>query len=379
MSSTPYSLAALATTAVPGLEIARVASAKGDPERAVAILQATDGRTLLAVVPTTSRALDSMRRAIRAFDAFTEGVRDRLPFEVPRYFGQTPTGKTVCVVVSRLGGTPLALDDLAADGDLPSSIGRAIAALHAIPTSAATAVGATERSAAEVRASALDTIDRAAATGMVPPSLLERWERAAEDDELWQFRTVVVHGDLRADALRRDGDTITGIAEWHDFGIGDPARDLGWLLGSPAFSSVDDAFLAYAAELGTSDRQLRQRAMLHAELDIAGWLLHGIEHRDQVIIDDAARMLHLLDARVDADTSVDLAAERLETMDLSGVHELLDRTEHRAGVQRVHDADDWDDATTDPDDDATGPVDPALAQALRDEDDIDPDPGERRD
>ena len=36
-----------------------------------------------------------------------------------------------------------------------------------------------------------------------------------------------------------------------------------------------------------ADHQLRKRARLYAELEIARWLLHGVDSRDEAIIADA--------------------------------------------------------------------------------------------
>lgn len=51
-------------------------------------------------------------------------------------------------------------------------------------------------------------------------------------------RTTVVHGDLGPDHIRVNGDTVTGIIDWTDTCIGDPALDLAWALygASAAFA-----------------------------------------------------------------------------------------------------------------------------------------------
>lgn len=161
----------------------------------------------------------------------------------------------------------------------------------------------------------------------MPATLLQRWESALGEDRLWQFKPTLVHGDLQAPAFRIEGSAVVGVDGWHALSIGDPARDLAFLLGSSEFGSVDLAFDAHAAARGIGDRHVRQRAMLHAELDIARWLLHGVDRGDAAIVEDAKGMLAGLVARVDHDAGAAIAPARLETMDLTGVQEYLGEAE----------------------------------------------------
>jgi aminoglycoside phosphotransferase (APT) family kinase protein len=50
-------------------------------------------------------------------------------------------------------------------------------------------------------------------------------------------QTCVVHGDLGPHHIRVTGDDVTGIIDWGDCGIGDPAIDLAWTAygAAPAF------------------------------------------------------------------------------------------------------------------------------------------------
>ncbi|GEK78892.1 phosphotransferase [Agrococcus baldri] len=353
MSSNPFTLAALATTAVPGLDVVGATEDGSDEHRSVVAARLADGETVQVLLPRSVAALRSAEEHATALGALTLATRSRLPFEVPTLLGSTEAGRSRLFVLSRLGGTTMRLADISpARPGLATGVGEAIAAIHELPTSVAADAGLPTESAATLRSRLLDTFDRAAATGSVPTALLHRWEAALGDDRLWQFKPTLVHGDLQAPAFRVEGTRVVGLDGWHALSIGDPARDLAFLLGSSEFGSVDEAFDAHAAARGIGDRQVRQRAMLHAELDIARWLLHGVERDDAAIVEDAKGMLAGLVARVDSDGGAAIAPQRLETMDLTGVQAYLGEPSGAAPEEQETDVIENPLATVDPQDDA---------------------------
>ena len=65
---------------------------------------------------------------------------------------------------------------------------------------------------------------------------------------------------------------------WAALALGDPARDLHWLLSARAAHAAERALDAYfGARAGDADAHLPQRALLYGELELATWLLHGVE------------------------------------------------------------------------------------------------------
>lgn len=324
MASNPFTLAALATTAVEGLQLRGATDDGSSAEVEQVAAQTDEGVTVRISVPRVPHVLERARAEAKALSAASAGVRERLPFAIPELLGRAPLGKTEIFVWTRIPGTPCSLEDIGAQG-VAESIAESVAAIHDLPTSIVADAGLPHLSAPRVRQDVLTVFDRAVATRNVPTALLERWERAADSAGLWQFTPTVTHGDLQALALRRDGAAVCGIEGWHSLSVGDPARDLAWLLGSADFEAVDSAFARYS-ERHPGDRFVRARAMLHAELDIARWLLFGVERNHQETIDDAVGMLNALVERVDDDDddAVRIEPTRVDTMDLSEVQELLE-------------------------------------------------------
>ena len=230
---------------------------------------------------------------------------------------------TRAIVSEFVDGYPLSLASITPG--IAASIGHAVAAVHALPTSVVADVGLPQLRAIDVMREAVTTLDRAAATGLVPAALLRRWELAAEDSALWQFTPTVINGALSASSFLVVGDSVTGVLGWARLQVGDPARDLFWMLGSSDPNVPETAFDAYHQTRGIHDRQVGRRAVFAAELELARWLLHGTERRSTEIVDDAVGMLHALLDRVSGDLTNPLAGEPTVAVGLDEVDELLGR------------------------------------------------------
>ncbi len=290
-----------------------------------ALVTGADGAHWIIRIPTSERAEAEQSADLVALRALSTGIRARLPFAVSTFAGQVPVGGTRAVVYAFVYGSRLGLGDIRPGEGLATSIGRAIAAIHALPTSFVADAGLPVLSATELRRACLVIMDRASATGLVPAELLGRWESATEDSALWQFAPTVVNGALSADSFLRDGDEVAGVLGWQGLSIGDPARDLYWLLGSPSDGVADSAIDAYQLARGSHDRQLGRRARLYAELELAKWLLHGTQERSTEIVDDAVGLLQGLADSVHNDLGNTLSHNTMPVLDVDQVEAMLNQ------------------------------------------------------
>ncbi|WP_025157155.1 phosphotransferase [Leifsonia aquatica] len=328
MARSHLTLAALAASAVPDLAIsaARSYSRGGAEEFDAALLDERDGRVCIVRVPLSQSAESEQSADLVALRALTAGIRSRLPFDVPQFLGQAPVGSTRAIVYDFLPGEHISVDEVPPGDGLAGSIGHAIAAIHTLPTSFVGESGLPVLSAADSLGTATSLIESAAATGLLPTALRDRWRDATADHSLWQFQPTVINGALTADSFLVDGDTVTAVLGWSALRVGDPARDLHWLLAMNA-EATDGALTAYAsARQVATDRQFTQRAMLYAELEVARWLLHGREVRDQDIIDDAVGMLDGLVDRVHSNAVNPLSNATGPILAIGDVEAMLDRT-----------------------------------------------------
>jgi len=285
------------------------------------LLTSADGGHWIIRAPRNPAAQAQQAADLVALAALTPGVRSRLPFAVPNYAGQAPLGPTTAVVYDFVFGSPVALADLTPT--LAESIGRAIAAIHSLPSSVVGDASLPMLSSTDAQDAAISIVNRAAATGRVPVTLIDRWEQATSDAGLWQYQPTVINGALGGDSLLIADETVSGVLGWADLRVGDPAADLKWLLAGVHGSIADIVLDTYAeARQVAFDQQVRQRTMFYAELELARWLLHGSQVGSTEIMDDAADMMDKLVDKVNSDLTIGPVEH--EPLDVDQVEELLD-------------------------------------------------------
>jgi macrolide phosphotransferase len=326
MARSPLTLAATVTSALPRAGVVGVGllteQTTGRYDTAVADLD--DGRRVVVRAPADASSGTDLAAEARALRALTPGVRGLLPFRAPELLGETGLGDTRAVVVDFLPGYRVDAAHLPAGRGAATSLGEALAALHALPLSIVRTEGLPVRTPQQVRDDVSRLVDRAEATGRTPAALVTRWRRAVASDPLWRFESAVVLGGAGAASFLfedvDDAPAVTGVLDWHGLSVGDPATDLQWLASAPA--AADDVFGASTAQSGRApDALVRERARLYAELEFAKWLVHGFDTGREDIVGDAVNLLGALAQGVDGD---DLVADA--SIDVDAAIALLGRT-----------------------------------------------------
>ena len=304
-SKTPYELAALATVAVPRLEVAGLRPPQfSDEVLSVTGLIDTSGDRWMVVCPhDTVGGLDMeaqnavLERLGKAHDF------SKIPFEVPRPAGFTRTPEGDRVMVHRdLGGHVMETSDFDDPHLLPASLGNALASLHNLPALIYTGVNLPAYSAIECRDRHQAVLDEAAQEVVIPANLWDRWEESLENLSLWRFLPSPIHGDLSETSIHVDHGRVCALTGFSSAHVGDPAVDIAWV-----FARASDEFLerfheAYQQTRSEKDLHLLERAELLSELAVVRWLVHGLHSGDSEIVDEARAMLSELSASVGEST-----------------------------------------------------------------------------
>ena len=296
-------LAAQAAAAVPDMQLVKTAAFDLDGVRS-ALAWDADGQAWVIEVPESDEAESKQRDRISGAQAIGDGLRSRLPFAAPRIVGTTTVEGRTLSVGAYLPGVRIRQDKITPE--TASAIGHAIAHLHAIPASTLYDQGRPVHSATDAMRKATSIVDRAAKTTLLPKNLLRRWEAAYEDRDLWQFEPTIIHGALHLGAFLTEGAAITGVTGWRELSVGDPARDVAWMTAPHLAQRLEPAKTSYMDTRPHADQRIFQRARFWAELDIARWLLHGIDIRSEEIVDEATQLINQLHDRISGDMESEL-------------------------------------------------------------------------
>ncbi len=300
MAKSPLILAALANDAVPHLDIkdAKKLTTGASGAFDSAILTTADGEHLVVKVPNSAAAGTEQAVELQALKALASS-RASLPFAITSLTGETRDDRGAAVYIfDFLYGNSIDVTTVAPEGHLAESIGKAIAAIHNLPTSVVEDAHLPVFDPAALVRARIAELDRAAATGKIPSVLLQRWQDALEDADLFRYLPTVVHGALSGETVLEQDQEVSGVLAWSSLKISDPAEDFAWIFGANAIELNDAVMLAYSIERRLSDQTIRSRATLYSELEMARWMLHGVTKADPEIIEDAAQMLEQLAAEV---------------------------------------------------------------------------------
>jgi aminoglycoside phosphotransferase (APT) family kinase protein len=198
----------------------------------------------------------------------------RLPTRVPQ-FEFVALDQTAFVGYRKLPGEPLAHGVRSAE--LGARLGEFLAALHAFPIDRARALtgrdGPADRRAtvARFRASVLPLLeerDRSGGEALLDAALALRFEPA------------LVHGDLGPEHILHRGDELTGVIDWSDARLDDPAIDLAWPLHGTSAPFREELLRSY----GATGEGLSDRALVFHRLGPWHEVLYGLdEGRDELI------------------------------------------------------------------------------------------------
>jgi len=307
VTRSPLFLAALASSAVPGLDPVRVqgvATRPGDLFE-IAYVQDSQDRRWVVKTPCTAAA-GAMLDDVSALSGL---LGRRIEIAIPMVRGYSPVPEGRAAVYLRLPGRPLDFAALDA-GPLAAEVGRTLGHIHNIDHLVFEEAGRPGYDAEAHRRRQLSELDRAAATGHVPTGLLTRWEHALEDVSLWRFAPSAVHGTFTGDnvlaSFEDDDDASTGrvrgVLAWEESRIADPADDFAELASVAPATTLDAVLDAYAAtRIERPDVHLVRRARLAAEMAPLRRLLRALSAGELDVVETTAEQLRALEARVEAD------------------------------------------------------------------------------
>ena len=234
MARSHLTLAALATSAVAGLDVVGTqpfGAGRGSDFDA-ALLTGRDGRHWIIRVPRNERAEAEQSADLVALRALSAGVRTRLPFAVSTFAGQVPVDGTRAVVYEFVYGTKVPLQRVRRSSSRRPSARRSPPSTPCRPASSWTPGCPCSPPSECLRATIEPHGPRRRDRPGARPRCCAAGSARSRTSTLWQFQPTVVNGALGADSFLSANGEVTGVLGWHELRVGDPARDLQWLLGA---------------------------------------------------------------------------------------------------------------------------------------------------
>jgi aminoglycoside phosphotransferase (APT) family kinase protein len=203
---------------------------------------------------------DPVRETIEMEARLLPELARAVPLPVPRFEHVAEDFRAVAY--RKLGGSPVDVSRFR----LGAELGRFLAALHAFPVERARQLGVPSHDRGWHRR--YDAFARGL-LGRVGPLLGDDRPRAEEmvsayldNPANFTFAPRLTHADLGPAHILSRGDELTGVIDWSDARIGDPALDLAWALHGAPTAFADAVLAAYASD----DPSLAERALFFHRL-----------------------------------------------------------------------------------------------------------------
>ena len=200
-------------------------------------------------------------------------LRPRLPYAVPDMSLHVLTDGTPYALYQRLDGTPSTCADSAA---VAGDVAALLTALHAVEPGDALIHGVAAPGKLD-----LDVLARRASAEVVP---FLPWASVAALHAAFAVlrepvpAEVLIHADLgEANLLVSEG-RLTGVLDWSDAHVGDPAMDLTWFVQCLGAAAARRALAAYVPPRGIDADELWRRAVAHATVQPVHAVLWGLDH-----------------------------------------------------------------------------------------------------
>ncbi len=293
-------LAALAAAAMPSLQIRGIRGGLRTTESGqwLTFVDST-GHTWLAWAPSGAWTAKRNERYLQVTNLLQSASRKhRIPFSVFPPEGQIKRAQDSVVLISQYpGGNPLANSDLEATGLLPRSLGSALAALHELPPGEY-ARAARQRAGVEVTRAALRRLIDSHSSA-IPSRLCSRWVDTIDEDSLWKYEPVPLHGSLAAPYVyAATGGAVVGLVRFDAAAVGDPAQDMVWLMYYASDDFLSEFEASYSLGRKSADLHVLTRAQLLSELETLRWYARGVEAEDRIWRRQGVKALRDLDTDI---------------------------------------------------------------------------------
>ncbi|MEU2391535.1 macrolide 2'-phosphotransferase [Streptomyces sp. NPDC007369] len=237
--------------------------------------------------------------------AVLAAVRDRMHVPVPDWRLHTPD----LVAYPRLPGAAAGTEDpgtlvygwsvdpLAHPAHYLEPLARALVAVHTTPLDGSPVLADRAQAApGTVRDRIADRLARARAELPLPAAGLRRWQAWLDDDRLWPGRLALVHGDVHPGHTlvtrpRSGPPALSGLLDWANADVGDPAADFVDMLYAGGTAVLDRLLEAYRTAGGEVGDGMREHILARASFLWVHVALRGLDTGRPAWVETALRRM----------------------------------------------------------------------------------------
>jgi aminoglycoside phosphotransferase (APT) family kinase protein len=214
-------------------------------------------------------------------------IAPRLPLPLPA-FEVAEDGEAPFVAYRKLSGRPID-ETVRSDGDvaaLARTLGSFLSALHGYPVERASELSATDAAGEGWLSQQVELRSRSERDVFPLLEPDERWDAHAVFEDFFadadEISASLVHGDLGPDHILCERERVTGVIDWTDACVGDPAVDFGWLASATPRPFVDALFAAYT--VGAAAHGVRERSLYYHRVGPLHEVLYAQETNDAELL-----------------------------------------------------------------------------------------------
>jgi aminoglycoside phosphotransferase (APT) family kinase protein len=251
------------------------------------------------LIARISKESDPEQRAVRVHReaSVLAAVASVLPLPVPTPRFTSP--EKGCLAYFKIPGVPLwdlpPQQRLAHAASMAVKLGEFLRAMHAVPVGwMADLIDTDDDRPAEWRREAAESYPKVAAhVPLGHRRAIEAFLDSSPPDD--GYALVFSHNDLGIEHVLVDPGTwtVTGIIDWSDAAIADPAYDFGLLYRDLGPRALDAAIGSYQTDLNDVE-SLRRRAVFYARCSVFEDLAYGIEMRRDSYVDNSIAAIERL-------------------------------------------------------------------------------------
>ncbi|MFD6227577.1 macrolide 2'-phosphotransferase [Streptomyces sp. NPDC060232] len=264
-------------------------------------IRAADGAWWILRQPRRPEASEQL-----AFEgAVLAAVRGRTPVPVPDWRLHGPDLVAYPRLPGEAAGTEdphtlvygWSMDPLAHPGHYLEPLARALVTVHTTALdSSPVLAGRGQADPGTVRTRIANRLTRARAELPLPSAGLRRWRAWLDDDRLWPGRLTLVHGDVHPGHTlvvrpRSGPPALSGLLDWANADVGDPAVDFVDMLYAGGPAVLDRLLDAYRAAGGEVRDGMRAHVLARASFLWVHVALRGLDTGRPAWVETALRRM----------------------------------------------------------------------------------------